>query len=1109
MNLYPFFPKSVHREIFNILTPNSPLVISGVSNITAKSYLVGDLLHNKKFKNAFWIVNDNKDIYDVENNIPFWTNNEPVGLDNLLTEGKDDYRITETISGIHEDSKKIYIINGKDLDLAMPTYEEVKEAGVVIKDGQEIRTVDFFNKLIQMGYQPGADVALQKGEYRRSGGVVNVYPPNFDSIIKLEVDYDKVNGIWLYNQETKQLGNPLKHVDFLPVNVSNGSATILSHIGPDDLIIIYDVDEQDEDFEKKINATHAQKMYFTSFPKTDEAYVHLRYLSVLKYYNIFDLLNDLRDKLQREWKINILTKRVKELTNIFDEEKIRYSLKNDSESKIVIIDAGDLENVPTSFQNIQYGIQLLTDKEIFNLGRTAKSRAGQKINLDFLTGLRVGDLVVHMDHGIGRFLGVVSKTIDEIHREYLEIGYAENDRLFIPIDQADKISKYVGGEENEPQLSRLGATEWKTVSQKIKKETQKIARELLELYAKRAQAKGHNYGPDTEEQRRFDVAFPYEETPGQMKAIQDVKNDMESGKPMDRLVCGDVGFGKTEIAMRAAFKAVQGGKQVAFISPITILADQHYKSFLKRAEGFNVRVEMLSRFRSQKEQKVILEKLKKGDIDVIIGTHRLLQPDVKFFNLGLLIVDEEQRFGVKQKEKFKQIRNHVDILTLTATPIPRTLNLAMNRLRDISTITTPPPGRLPIITEVRRYGDQLIIDAITHEIERKGQIYFLHNRVETIESIAEKLRKMIPNARFIVAHGQLAPADLESRIMKFKNNDYDVLVSSTIIENGIDLPNANTLIVDDAENFGLSQLYQLRGRIGRSKTQAFAYFLYQARQLRLDAKKRLKAIVDASELGSGFQVAMRDLEIRGAGDILGVSQHGTIHVVGVNHFMRMLNKTIDEMRAGKMPTEEDHRPDVSIELPMEAFIPDTYIPDTKDKINVYQKLSSVDNLELLEEFQEDLIAEYGHFPKQVSNLFQILQIKMLAKMAGLTNIKSIPIGSAGRQIILHMSNTVTAEQIMNMLKFNPRWLISGEKLKIDIKNLGFNWSEKLKESVRNLVPKQKPAELKPQPEQQQDHRSDSQQDNQPENDSTIDSGIDLKSIRNPSDGQSEDDEREC
>ena len=1052
MNISQFFPLDIHKPEFDKLTPKVPLVLSGVSNFTSKCYLISALKKQKKFRNIFWITNDNKEIYEIRNNLPFWLDDPVVALDDLTSEEQEDYRLTEIIAGLKEKKDRVYLVNRRDSQIPIPTYEEVKEAGEVVEKGEEIRVVEFFNRLIKMGYYPSADVTLKKGECRRSGGVINIFPPDFDSVVKIEMDYDAVSGIWYFDQDNKKLGEELMSVDILPINIVGSGGGILENANENDLIIIDDIDEE-EKFDTVLDSLNVSKLYFTSFPKSDEDYFHFRYLSVLKYYNLFDLLNDLRDKMQREWKINILTKRTKELITIFNEENIKYGTKAEDDTKIVLIDAGDLENVPSSFQAPQQNIQFLTDKEIFNLSKTAKNQSVQKINLDFLTGLRIGDLVVHLDHGIGRFLGVVPKTIDEIKREYLEIAYAENDRLFIPIDQADKISKYVGGEDNEPQLSRLGAADWKNVSQKIKKETQKIAKELLKLYAERAQVSGHNYGEDTEDQRQFEKDFPYEETPGQMKAISDVKKDMESDKPMDRLICGDVGFGKTEVAMRAAVKAVQGGRQVAFISPITILADQHYKSFEKRAANINLRIEMLSRFRTAKEQRLILEKLRKGDIDIVIGTHRLIQDDVKFFNLGLVIIDEEQRFGVKQKERFKEIRSQVDILTLTATPIPRTLNLALNNFRDISTITTPPPGRLPIITEVRRYSDRLITEAIQKEVDRNGKVYFLHNRVQTIESIAGKMRKLMPHIKFIVAHGQLQPQDLEDRILQFKEGEYHVLISSTIIENGIDLPSANTLIVDDAETLGLAQMYQLRGRIGRGKTQAYAYFLYQARQLRLDAKKRLKAIVDASELGAGFQVAMRDMEIRGAGDILGVNQHGTIKVVGMNHFLRMLNKTIEELKAGKDTSEDTKLQDISIELPLPAYIPDTFIPDTKDKINVYQKLSSVDDIELLTELNDDLVAEYGHFPKEVTNLFQILEIKIYAKLAGLTNVKSIPV-DGGRQIILHMSSAVTAPQIMNMLKYSPKWLISGEKLKIDMKELGFNWSEKLKENIQLLLPQE-------------------------------------------------------
>jgi transcription-repair coupling factor (superfamily II helicase) len=553
---------------------------------------------------------------------------------------------------------------------------------------------------------------------------------------------------------------------------------------------------------------------------------------------------------------------------------------------------------------------------------------------------------------------------------------------------------------------------------------------------------------------KFSKTFPYEETPGQLRAIMDVLSDMEKDKPMDRLVCGDVGFGKTEVAMRAAFKAVLGGKQVALISPITILTDQHYKSFKKRMDEFHVRIEMLSRFRSQAEQKKILKGLKDGTVDIVIGTHRLLQADIGFKNLGLVIVDEEQRFGVKQKESLKALRTEVDILTLTATPIPRTLNISLHGLRDITTITTPPPGRLPIITEVRRFSYNLIRNAILLEIERKGQIYFLHNRVQTIDDMASKLKSLVPEARFVVTHGKLNSDELEKRIMGFKDGEYDVLVSSTIIENGIDLPNANTLIVNNAEKFGLAQLYQLRGRVGRSRKQAYAYFLYNQQRLQVDAKKRLRAIVEASELGSGFQIAMKDLEIRGAGDILGASQHGSINVVGVSHFIRMLNQAVEELKSGGVVKAEAKPVEVSIELPIPALIPDDYISNFKEKINFYQKLASADNFKFLSELRAEIVEDYGAMPNEVSNLLRILELKLLAKAANLTNVKAENVHSdIDRQIILTMSDKVKPENIMNMLEYNPKWIISGTKLKCKFNDLGVHWVDELAECLKKLAGK--------------------------------------------------------
>jgi transcription-repair coupling factor (superfamily II helicase) len=752
--------------------------------------------------------------------------------------------------------------------------------------------------------------------------------------------------------------------------------------------------------------------------------VHLRYLSVLKFYTLTDFLNDVRDKLQQDWTLFVVTKRIDELKGICTEEHVPFTHGLERRpGAITLVPANKDDLLPHSLQNPDLRIALLTDREIFSLRKAGRERSVQKLALDFITSLVPGDYVVHMEHGIGHFEGMTQKEVDGTDREYLELTYAEGDKLFVPVDQADKLSKYVYEEGNEPVLTRLGTNDWKKVQSKLKEETAKIAAELLKIYALRAKARGHSFGGDTEMMKKFEAEFQYQETPGQIKAIEDIKKDMEDTHPMDRLVCGDVGFGKTEVAMRAAFKAVQGGKQVAVLAPITILAQQHYESFRKRMGSFGVRIDMLSRFRNPAEQKVTLEKARKGDLDIVIGTHRLLQDDVKFLNLGLLVIDEEQRFGVKQKEKFKEMRASIDILTLTATPIPRTLNLGLHKLRDITTITTPPPGRLPIITEVRKYSDVLIREAIHMELQRGGQIYVLHNRVETIDAFADKLRLLCPKARFIVGHGQLKPEVLEERILGFKNGEFDVLVSSTIIENGIDLPRANTLIVNEAEHFGLAQLYQLRGRVGRSTLQAYAYFLYHGQKLHEDAKKRLRAIVEACELGSGFQVAMRDLEIRGAGEILGAEQSGTMQTVGVSHYLRMLKSAVEELQSGGT---------VEILLPVPALLPSFYIPDESERISVYQKLAGSENEAILKEFEQDLLEEYGHPPAQVENLFHVLKLKIACRRSGVQRVKMDSGTKNQDEVVLTLNKRVSAQEIMQLLKMHPQWRISGAQLRMHV-----------------------------------------------------------------------------
>jgi len=1041
-----------HQELLTLLKARESLTISGASNETAKALLLAQFFDQDP-KKIVLVVADEAHREGMRKWLHFFEvattslNPTPEARKNS-TESKGEEFAPESLppflSFFTSEYAEVLLVTENEWKRPMPDLGEMDEKKITLTIGESIDSTALFENLMERGYTHGQDLYLKPREYRKIGDVLDIFPVQSEHPYKVQFEFDKIEKIKRVNPtDISDIEEIEGGIDVYPALWGKDSL-LREQLTEDHFLVL---DEQDEEISKGI-----QTLRFTTFPQAEEGHVHLRYLSVLKFYTLSDFLNDIRDKLTQEWKLLIVTKRAKELTTILGEESISHTTEEEMrDGTLTVFDAVAEEVLPHSLQNPDLKIAMLTDREVFTLKRELKERSVQKLSLDFITSLQPGDYVVHMDHGIGKFVQIVQKTVDDITREYLEIHYAGNDRLYIPIDQADKLSKFVHEEGEEPTLSKLGSLDWKRTMEKIKSETKKIAKELLDLYAKRARAKGFAFPGDTPAQKKFEEAFPYTETPGQIKAIQDIKNDMEDGHPMDRLICGDVGFGKTEVAMRAAFKAVQAGKQVAFIAPITILADQHYHTFKKRLTdaGFsNVRMDMLSRFRSKAEQAVILEKLRKGDLDVVIGTHRLLQEDVQFFNLGLVLIDEEQRFGVKQKERLKEMRANVDILTLTATPIPRTLNLSLHKFRDITTITTPPPGRLPIITEVRKFSDALVRQAILAEKKRAGQVYVLHNRVETIDAFAGKLRNLMPEVTFIVAHGQLKPETLEERIIAFKEGKYDVLVSSTIIENGIDLPRANTLIVNEAEHFGLSQLYQLRGRVGRGKMQAYAYFLYHTQKLQDDAKKRLRAIVEASELGSGFQIAMRDLEIRGAGEILGGEQSGHMKTVGMSHFLRLLKQTVAEMQSGAK-ADEAIEETVEINLPIEAFIPGYYIPDAEEKINIYQKLAGSEDESILAEFENDLLEEFGEMPDQVKNLFQVLRLKMACRRAGVVRMKS-EVKGASSDIVLTLAARVKAEHIIPMLAKNAKWRVSGQTLRIPQKDLGENWFTKLKEDIEAI-----------------------------------------------------------
>ncbi|MEO5885093.1 MAG: transcription-repair coupling factor, partial [Candidatus Limnocylindrales bacterium] len=633
------------------------------------------------------------------------------------------------------------------------------------------------------------------------------------------------------------------------------------------------------------------------------------------------------------------------------------------------------------------GLAFVTDRELFGSVRVRRPKALRRVvPRDILERLAPGDLVVHIDHGVARYEQMLRRGGEGDERDYLELSFAAGDRIFVPVEQIARVTRYAGGER--PHLSKLGGTEWLRAKQRVRKAVADLADDLLALYAARADAHGHAFGQDTPWQAELEASFPYEETIDQLRAAAEVKADMEQGRPMDRLVVGDVGYGKTEVALRAAFKAIQDGKQVAVLVPTTVLAAQHHTTFGQRFAAFPLQVRLLSRFVSARDQAATIAGIADGTVDLVIGTHRLLSKDVRFKDLGLVVVDEEQRFGVAAKERLKQLRREVDVLTLSATPIPRTLNLAMAGIRDLSVIETPPEDRLPIQTRVAEASAGLVRDAILRELDRGGQAFYVHNRVETIEAQAEQLRRLLPDARFVVGHGQMPEGSLEKVMIAFADGAADVLICTTIIESGLDIPNANTIIIDRADTLGLAQLYQLRGRVGRSSRRAYAYLLYRRRErLSDEARKRLQAIFNASELGAGFQIALSDLEIRGAGNILGGEQSGHMAAVGFDLYSRMLAEAVEEQKArheGRPALVEV--PQAVIDLPIDAHLPTDYVADEAQKLELYRRLARARSAGDLAAFRQEVTDRFGPMPAAVVRLLEVAELRLAAERAGVTSM---------------------------------------------------------------------------------------------------------------------------
>lgn len=686
---------------------------------------------------------------------------------------------------------------------------------------------------------------------------------------------------------------------------------------------------------------------------------------------------------------------------------------------------------------------LLSDHEIFGRARTRSVTRRRPARAAFFTDYAAGDYVVHLEHGIGRFDGITRMSVDGAEREYALIQFAGADRVYVPTDQLERLTRYVGVGESAPHLSKLGGGEWQRARQRAKKAAEDIAHELVDLYSKRVARPGFAFSPDTPWQDELESSFPYPETPDQERAVLDVKSDMEEPRPMDRLVTADVGYGKTEVAVRAAFKAVMDGKQAAVLVPTTVLAQQHFETFSERLAPFPVKIEVLSRFRSPAEQKDVLARLAAGDVDIVIGTHRLLQKDVAFKSLGLLVIDEEQRFGVKHKERLKQLRESIDALTLTATPIPRTLHMTLVGIREVSVIETAPEGRLPIRTYLQPFDDRLVREAILRELDRDGQVYIVHNKVASIDAMAERIRRLVPEARILVGHGQMEDAQLERVMLDFAHHRADVLLCSTIIENGLDIPNVNTIIVNNAQALGLTQLYQLRGRVGRAANQAYAYLLYP-RDVHLghDAARRLEAVFEAQDLGAGFNIAMKDLEIRGAGNLLGAEQSGNATAIGFDLYTRMVSDAVERLRG----VHVEEPPSITVDLPLTRFLPAEYVGNEAERLRLYRRLAAVATPGELEEIVGEMRDRFGPFPVEVENLVTAVEIKLAAGEARVNTV------SLSRDVLVIKTDPAGLFDRVSLYRaYGTDARISNNMLRIPASRLGAGWLQAVRAILTDMA----------------------------------------------------------
>ena len=932
-----------------------------------------------------------------------------------------------------EEGKDVTVITTMDafLDgLARP--EKLKEQRISLTGGDVIDLTELEKSLTDMGYERESQIE-GPGQFAVRGGIMDVFPLTEELPVRIELWGDEIDSLRSFDVESQRSVENLETVTIYPAseNWEDGMETVsfLEYFPEEKSILLLDEPQRLQE-----TAESVEEEYFRSREKRQESDPEDGGAQELTVYQTKDIINSMnlytgiamttlesKCGLFRVRKTySIQTKGVNPYNNSF--ELLTRDLKRLKRSgyRVVLLSgsrtrakrlAEDLRDydlssfysedmdrevnpgeimvscgyVAEGYEYPMLKFMVISESDIFGRKKKKKRRKkyeGQKIQ-DFAE-LKLGDYVVHENHGIGVYNGIEKIEVDKVVKDYMKISYADSGVLYIPVAQMDLIQKYAGADAKKPKLNKLGTVQWGRTKSQVKKAVQAVAKDLVELYAARQQSEGFVYGPDTVWQKEFEEMFPFEETEDQIQAIEDTKHDMESTKIMDRLICGDVGYGKTEIAIRAAFKAVQEGKQVVYLVPTTILAQQHYNTFVQRLKDFPVRIDLLCRFRSSYQQKKTVEDLKKGLVDIVIGTHRVLSKDVGFKDLGLLIIDEEQRFGVTHKEKIKKLRENIDVLTLTATPIPRTLHMSLIGIRDMSVLEEAPQDRMPIQTYVMEYNDEMVREAIERELSRGGQVYYVYNRVNDIADVAGHLQQLIPTANISFAHGQMRERELEDIMYDFINGDIDVLVSTTIIETGLDIPNANTMIIQDADRFGLSQLYQLRGRVGRSNRMAYAFLLYRRDKLLKEvAEKRLSAIREFTDLGSGIKIAMRDLEIRGAGNLLGEAQSGHMEAVGYDMYCKMLNEAVLQLKGGG----EEESFTTTIDLNIDAYIPESYIKNEYQKLDIYKRIAAIENEEEMDDMTEELIDRFGDIPKKVQQLLHIAALKGLAHSAYVTAVE--------------------------------------------------------------------------------------------------------------------------